>query len=134
MLWQLAEGTRGELCKADKVTRNGDKLVVDATCQVRRSTSKTHAVISGQFDSAYKIESKSTYTPPLGNEGQGHATLEGKWTGPCPAGQRPGDLVMASGMKTNLYDEIQAAKDAADAKAKGVKPKPAHVYPPIPNR
>ena len=134
VLWQLAEGTRGEACKADKLTRSGDKLVVDATCKVRSSMSKTHAVISGKFDSAYKIESKSTYNPPFGSEAQGHATLEGKWVGPCPAGQRPGDLIKASGVKTNLYDDVKAAKDAADAKAKGITPKPARALPPFPNR
>jgi hypothetical protein len=130
-LWQLAEGTRGEFCKTDKLSRSGDKLVVDATCKVRRSTAKTHAVITGKFDSAYKIESKSSYNPPLGTEAQGHATLEGKWTGPCPAGQRAGDLVLASGAKTNLFDDQKAADAAADAKAKGVMPK---ARPPFPNR
>jgi hypothetical protein len=133
-LWQLAEGARKEVCKADKVSRNGDKLVVDATCRVHDSTSKTHAVISGKFDSAYKIESKSSWEPPLGSMAQGHATIEGKWVGPCPAGQRPGDLIMANGVKTNLYDAVHAARNAADAKAKGVMPAPAHGYPPFPNR
>jgi hypothetical protein len=128
---QLAEGERHESCKTDKLIRDGDRLVVDATCQVRHAISKTHAVITGKFDSAYRVESKSTYNPPLFGAAQGHAVLVAKWTGPCPAGQRPGDMIMPSGLKVNINDEAQAMKDKADAKAKGI---PEPVRPPFPNR
>src|SRR5204863_6892660 len=81
-LRRLAEGMRSENCQIEKMSRDGDKLVVDATCKLRhRYVSKTHAVITGKFDSAYKIESKSTYDPPLVDKAEGHAVLEAKWTG-----------------------------------------------------
>lgn len=107
LLLQLAEGMRGETCTAQKLSRTGDKLVIDATCKIRGSTSTTHAVISGNFDSAYKIESTSTYKPPLYSETQGHAVFDAKWTGPCAAGQRPGDMTLPSGMTVNLNDTPQ---------------------------
>jgi hypothetical protein len=36
--------------------------------------------------------------------GQATAVLaqDAKWTGACPAGMQPGDLVMANGMKLNI--------------------------------
>src|SRR5271166_513079 len=43
-LLQLAEGMRGETCTTSKLSHEGDKLVVEATCQLRSSTSQTHAV------------------------------------------------------------------------------------------
>src|ERR1700756_1800581 len=63
---QLAEGVRTETCKTDKVSREDGRILVDAVCTLGKAqvTAKTHAVISGSFDSAYKIESKSTYDPP----------------------------------------------------------------------
>lgn len=93
-LRQLAEGMRGEVCATKKLAHDGDKLVVDATCTLRASTSQTHAVISGSFDSAYTIESKSTYSPPLARAATGHAQLVARWTGPCAPGQHPGDEIM----------------------------------------
>ena len=68
---QLAEGMRNETCKTDRVHREGDKLIVDAVCRLGQTetTAKTHAVITGKFDSAYKIESKSTYDPPMRGKG-----------------------------------------------------------------
>src|SRR5208283_473199 len=72
-LKQLAEGMRGETCTTDKQSHDGDKLVVDATCKLSGSTSKTHAVITGTFESAYTIDSKSTYEPPLAHAATGHA-------------------------------------------------------------
>ena len=39
----------------------GDKIIHDSICKLEGSSAKTRTVISGRFDSAYKIESKSTY-------------------------------------------------------------------------
>src|SRR6201981_2642683 len=83
-LRQLAGGMRSERCETSKVLREGDKLVVDATCKVaKRSTATTHAVITGKFDTSYKIESKSTFDPPIKGQTEGTAVLEAKWTGAC---------------------------------------------------
>jgi len=96
-LRQLAEGMRGEACTTSKLSHEGDKLVVEATCKLRSSTSQTHAVISGRFDSAYTIDSKSTYKPALAGAASGHALLVAKWTGPCAAGQYPGETIFDNG-------------------------------------
>jgi hypothetical protein len=98
-LLQLAEGMRGVVCKTNKLSHDGDKLVVDATCTLRASTAQTHALISGNFDSAYTVESKSTYTPPLAGAATGHAQFAAKWTGPCPPGLRPGETLLDTGAK-----------------------------------
>jgi hypothetical protein len=122
---RLAEGMRSETCQIDKLSRDGDKLVVDATCKLRHKyTSKTHAVVTGKFDSAYKIESKSTYDPPLVGVAVGHAVLEAKWTGPCQADQRPGDIILPGGKKVRVNEEAQAAKWKAELEAEA-KAKPA---------
>jgi hypothetical protein len=31
-------------------------------------------------------------------------TIAAKWVGPCPAGQRPGDMTMGNGMTINVLD------------------------------
>jgi hypothetical protein len=149
VLKQLAEGMRGESCATDKLSRDGDNLVVDATCKLRASTSKTHAVISGKFDSAYTIQSKSTYSPPLAGKTAGHAVLTGKWTGPCATGQSPGETFLGNGVTIDSGGFVHAPKvktsakeknkDAINDKAKGKKaampaPTGATTNPPAPSQ
>jgi hypothetical protein len=145
-LRQVAEGMRSETCQTDKISRDGDKLVVDSTCSLRRgsSTSKTRAVITGKFDSAYKIESKSTYEPPLVGQKEGRAVLEAKWTGACKADQRPGDVMLPNGQTVNISEEAHApadksaahSKDKAQAHAKDLTRAPARKpgFMPVPTR
>ncbi len=151
-LRQLAEGMRGEVCTTDKISHDGDKLVVDATCKLRTSTAKTHAVITGQFNSGYTVQSQSTYKPPLAGKATGHATLVAKWTGPCAAGQQPGDEVLSNGAKVTSSGEAAApkvkndkkdkkdkkdkTKDTTNTSKKSVPPAPASppANPPVPGQ
>lgn len=112
---QLA-GMRNEKCKTEKPRRDGDKLIVDGVCELSpKKTATTHAVITGNFDSAYKIESTSTYQPAVRGKTEGSAMLEARWLGPCEKDQRPGDVILASGKKFNVNDE---SSDEAPGKSK----------------
>ena len=106
----LAEGKHKESCKVDKFAREGDKWIVDATCTLanHKTTAKTHAVVTGKFDTAYKIESKSTFDQPVHGKTETSALIEQRWTGPCKPDQRPGDVILADGRKVNLVDEERA--------------------------
>jgi hypothetical protein len=110
-LRQLAEGMRNERCEPSKVTRDGDKLVVDAVCKLGRTNTKatTHAVITGKFDTAYKIESKSTFDPPILGKAEGTTVMEAKWTGACKPDQRPGDVILPNGAKMSVTPDEKAA-------------------------
>jgi hypothetical protein len=116
-LRQLAEGMRNESCKTDKVTRDGERMTIDAVCTLGRSqvVAKTHAVISGNFESAYKIESKSTYDPPMRGRTEGNTVLEARWLGACKAGQKPGDYILSSGVKLRMGDADKGAEQKQPA-------------------
>jgi hypothetical protein len=112
-LRQLAGGMRSERCQASKVAREGDKLVVDAVCKGSgTSTETTHAVITGKFDSAYKIESKITYDPPIRGKTEGSTVMEAKWTGPCKANMKAGDVILPNGTKVSSLTEEPKARPA----------------------
>jgi Protein of unknown function (DUF3617) len=118
---QVAGGLRSERCQTTKSARDGDKIVVDATCKVAMSTTATtHAIVTGKLDSVYKIESKSTFDPPLKGKSEGSSVIEAKWTGACKTGQRPGDVMFSDGTKVNLLAGDQPADHkAAEDKAAG---------------
>jgi hypothetical protein len=105
---QLVEMRRHESCKNVSLRREGDKQLVDAECKLggAERSAKTHAVITGSFDSQYKIESASTFNQPIHGKSEGTGTIEARWTGPCQPDQKPGDLILANGSKVNL-NELQ---------------------------
>lgn len=119
-LRQLAEGMRNERCEPSKVTRDGDKLVVDAVCKLGRTGTKatTHAVVTGKFDTAYKIESTSTFDPPILGKAQGTTLMEAKWTGACKADQRPGDVILPNGAKMSVTSDEKGIADMDKAPRK----------------
>lgn len=105
-LRQLAGGMRSERCETSKVVRQGDKLLVDAVCKgSRTSTETTHAVITGKLDSAYKVESKVTYDPPVRGQTEGSTVVDAKWTGPCKANMKAGDVILPNGTKVSSLTE-----------------------------
>jgi hypothetical protein len=126
---KLAEGAQSERCKASAPKRDGSKLVIDAVCEIGKSepsTATTHAVITGNFDSAYKIESKSTFDPPMRGKKESTSVVEAKWTGPCKPGMRAGDLILPNGTKVNPADpheekgdRLTSGKGHGDGKGKG---------------
>jgi hypothetical protein len=91
-----------DLCPTRSVQKSADGMTIDSTCTIAGKTAKTHAVISGSFDGAYKMTVTSQGEGTPGNDIT--LSLEAKWLGPCAADQKPGDLVMGNGMKLNIID------------------------------
>jgi len=130
---QLVEGRHKEHCTIDKLDHQGDRWVVDAVCGLGRAfTAKTHAVVTGKFDSHYKIESTSTFERPVHGKTGTKAVIEARWTGPCKSDQRPGDVILADGRKVNVIDEARAGKKAraSGQRSQGLPPGARRATPP----
>lgn len=103
-LREMGQGMGKEMCSKQELRLDGGKLVMDSVCKVGNTTATSHAVMSGDFNSAYRMESKSSYNPPLMGRAEGTSVIEARWVGPCRADQKPGDMVMPNGMKMNVID------------------------------
>ena len=90
-----------QTCSKQDVSRSGATLTVDSICTVSGKTVTSHAVVTGSFDSRYTVEVDSTRGP---DARASHMTLVATWLSPCEPGQRPGDMVMAGGIKINVLD------------------------------
>jgi hypothetical protein len=102
----FAASMSAKMCE-QKVTRGGGSIVTDAVCRMGPITMRTHSVTTGDFNSAYTTKTKSKQEGRLAMPGMGGesvVTVEARWTGPCEAGQRPGDVIMANGVKMNIND------------------------------
>jgi hypothetical protein len=103
------QGASQEMCQQTDMRRRLDGAIAfSSTCDMGgggKTTSK--GVIQGDFGTAYKMEADSVTegaSAPQMN-GAHKMTLEAAWTGPCPAGARPGDVEM-NGMKFNMVDML----------------------------
>lgn len=102
-------GPAQEACSKHDIRNGGGTIVVDSVCKFGEATTTSHAVISGDFNSAYTVEVTSTREGgrPLPGMAAGAAThmkIAATWVGPCAKGQRPGDMIMGNGMTMNILD------------------------------
>lgn len=88
-------------CSKRDLQKSAGSITIDSTCTVAGKTRTSHVVITGSFDSSY------TMTVASQSEGAPDSrtiTIAAKWIGPCAADQKPGDMIMANGMKMNIMD------------------------------
>jgi hypothetical protein len=107
---ELGNGMGKDACSKQDVRNEGGRITVDSVCKFGASTSTSHAVITGDFGNSYRMESRSTYNPPLGGRSEGNVVLEAKWLSPCKADQKPGDVIMSNGNKMNLLQMMGGKK------------------------
>lgn len=102
LLMQQAE-KENHKCSVLDVKINGNKASVHAVCQVDGSTATTDASFVGSFDTAYKGTVLTRFSPPMEGISESRMTLDARWTGPCKAGQKAGDVVLPGmgGMNVN---------------------------------
>lgn len=88
------EDRSNQACAELVVRRDGDRFFIDTTCKTDKTMVTSHAVVSGRFDSAYRVEIKESYNPPLLGMKESARVIEARWLGPCKPGQKPGDVAL----------------------------------------
>ncbi len=97
-------------CTNQKMTRSGNTIVSDSTCKIGRMTVVSHAVVTGDFQSAYtvKVESKTTGGVSAIN-GSHVITQDVRWVSPtCGNGLKPGEMLMPGGMKVDVVKMLKS--------------------------
>jgi hypothetical protein len=92
-----------DMCSKPDVKKTGDTFVVDSTCKIGPYASSSHAVISGDFNSAYTVKVVSKQEGPAipGMPAERTMTIDAKWVGACKADQKPGDMIIAGRNSTS---------------------------------
>jgi Protein of unknown function (DUF3617) len=107
MAQQMFESRAREACSKQQIRREGNKIVGDSVCKIGETTATSHTVFSGEFDRAYRGEIRTKFSPPLMGKDENLTLIDAKWTGPCQAEQKPGDMIMPNGMKINIHEMQQ---------------------------
>jgi hypothetical protein len=97
-------GTSGGVCSKLDAQKVGVIYTVDSACRIGGASTTSHATITGSFDDAFTARVVSTRHggPPAEPIQVTHTTIEARWLGPCSAGQKPGDTIVANGPSFNV--------------------------------
>ncbi|MBS0426931.1 MAG: hypothetical protein JSR41_06545 [Proteobacteria bacterium] len=94
-----------KFCKEEMRNEAGKMLVHTEVCKQSETTMTRRIVMSGDFNSAYRVESHTAYNPaPKVAPRDDDMVAEMRWLGACPAGMKAGDMTMPGGMKMNIAD------------------------------
>lgn len=97
-LQSMSGGIAQRACSKRDIQKSGDTTTIDTVCAIAGKTQTGHTVITGSFDTGY------TMVLTIQTAGMPTRTINmaAKWTGPCAAGQKPGDMIMANGRTINI--------------------------------
>ena len=99
----------GAQCSKNTTRRDGNKFIGEAECKLGTSVMKSQSVATFINDTSYRVESRTTFSPPMGGMSESSATQEAKYAGPCPAGMQPGDMNVG-GRTMNISDITKMMK------------------------
>ena len=92
-----------QLCPKNDIKKQADRYTIDAACSVDSKTVTLHSDVTGDFNANYSVATETrTQNEPDSEPTVSDMTLEGKYLGACKSGQKPGDVVMAGGLKVNV--------------------------------
>ncbi len=116
MLQASAGPLSAPLCAGHEVKTSEGGMTIDTQCRFNGKPASAHAVVSGSFESAYTM----TVTAEGEDLPATKMTMDAKWLGACAAGQQPGDVIMAGGVKVNI-PELQKRALAPDSSTQSGK-------------
>ncbi|MCB1926635.1 MAG: DUF3617 family protein [Rhodocyclaceae bacterium] len=91
----LSQATRQQGdCETPRITRAGERTTIETTCKVNGGTASTRGEFTGQYESHYQGEVVTRFDPPQHGMQEARMQIDARWTGPCPAGQKPGSAQM----------------------------------------
>lgn len=90
------------MCSKMATQVNGSVATTEAVCKMGGSTMTTNSVVTYQGDTAFHVESHTKFSPPFMGKTESQSVQDGKWSGACPAGMVPGDMMGPNGMKMHL--------------------------------
>lgn len=107
---QMGEGWTQRMCKRNVVKVEGGRFVGESECNLGESVATSRSVMSFTGDTGYTTEIDSTYNPPFMGMKTAKTRIDGRHTGACPAGMKPGDMTLPGGQTVNVLQMGQPGK------------------------
>jgi hypothetical protein len=92
-------------CPSNDIQKHPDRYTIDSVCRADNKSVTLHSDITGDFTTSYMVVTETkTQEEPDSEPAVTSMTLEGRYAGACKSGQKPGDVVMAGGLRVNVKD------------------------------
>jgi hypothetical protein len=92
-------------CPSNDIQKHPDRYTIDSVCRADNKSVTLHSDITGDFTTSYMVVTETkTQEEPDSEPAITSMTLEGRYVGACKSGQKPGDVVMAGGLRVNVKD------------------------------
>lgn len=103
-MMQMGMGMAKSMCPGQSIGREGDKIVIQSTCEIAGMKVAGRTEISGDFQSEYTMVTKADVTgAPAGGDGKTDVEHKAHWKSEtCGDGMVPGDMLMPGGIKMNI--------------------------------
>lgn len=98
----LAASMGQQTCTRNETRRDGARWLTESVCTLGDIRVISKSTITGDFDSAYRMETETRFEPPLPGRKADRSITEARWLGACKADQRPGDMILSDGKKMNI--------------------------------
>jgi hypothetical protein len=104
----------GGRCSKNTFAKTSNGYAGEAECEVSGSKMLSKTKITGDFNSEYKVEVSTSFIPPFLGQSTSSTTIVAKRLGDCTPGMKPGDMILANGMKMNADDVSNMAQTGAE--------------------
>ncbi|WP_158752517.1 DUF3617 family protein [Dyella sp. S184] len=105
-LYRFAAKMSGAVCSKMDFNVSGNSFTVDSVCQMQGPQGTMHMVSHSEThfdgDIAYHTDTHMQYQPAILGKTSRDVSSNGRWLGPCAAGQKPGDMIMPNGSVMNI--------------------------------
>ncbi len=113
-LMQTGNDIQGQAaCSKNEVSKTSTGYRISSVCKLAGSTVSSEGTFAGNFSSEYAGDITTSFEPPVFGHKTSATTIRAKWLGACPSGMQPGDMLLPNGMKMNVDQAAQTAKQAA---------------------
>jgi hypothetical protein len=86
-------------CKTITDNTSGGTTTLETECTVNETVVRSKTTTTIVSETATHMESHTTYTPPLAGMSESSMVMDQTYTGACPDGVEPGDLMTPDGKK-----------------------------------
>ena len=90
-------------CPTHEMHRTADGFAFRSICVRNGVTTTTAGAIKGDLTSRYRVEATTRISSAGGGPGrERHTVMDNRRLGDCPAGRKPGDLVLSNGQVLSM--------------------------------
>ena len=103
-LLTMGLGMAAGMCAKTNLRREGEVIFFDSDCSIGPMRVKSTGRTTFTGEVAYSTESTTSFDPPMMGRGTMRSVANGRHTGACPVGMKPGDMKLPDGRVMNIND------------------------------